>query len=332
MADHQRHKALVQRYYAALDAAAPRKLHGVLKDFVSSNYQFRGVHPFNELDSSEAVADTVWRPLWTALSPIQRRPDIFMAGCSEIDGTDWVISMGHLMGLFDKPWLGIPPTGRMAFLRYAEFHQIRKGRISSTAFFCDIIGLMKQAGLTPLPTQTGAELLVPGPRTHDGLLHARQSTAESKKTLDLVNRMCDDLVNAEGFQAPSKLLARTWHDGMIWFGPSGIGSTYTIERYQEQHQGPFRAGLANVVFNGHLCRFAEGNYAGWFGWPNLTMDSTGGLMGLPAGANKLNMRVVDMYRREGDKLAENWIFIDMLYWMLQQNVDVLDRMRSLLRH
>ena len=331
MADFQEQKGLVRRYYDELDAASTGALKGIIDRYVSADYLWRGVHPFNELANTEELADRVWRPLREALSPIQRRHDIFMAGSNEIDGTDWVISMGHLMGLFDKPWLGIPATGRMAFLRYAEFHRITNGRISSTGFFCDIIDLMKQAGLVPLPAQTGAEFLVPGPRTHDGLMFQRQDPAESQETLDLVNRMCDDLVHAEGFQAPSKLLGRTWHDDMIWFGPSGIGSTYTIERYQAQHQGPFRAGLSNIVFNGHVCRFAEGNYAGWFGWPNLTMNSSGGFMGLPATGKKLNMRVVDMYRREGAKLAENWIFIDMLYWMIQQDVDVLDRMRSMVR-
>jgi len=54
-------------------------------------------------------------------------------------------------------------------------------------------------------------------------------------------------------------------------------------------------------------------------------------MGLPASDRKVHMRLVDMYRRDGDKLAENWIFIDMLYWMLQQDVDVLERMRKILR-
>lgn len=327
MASYQSQKSLVLRLYQELESAAPQDISTVLRRHMHPDYAWRGVHPFNELEGCDAVAAIVWKPMWEALGPVQRRQDIFMAGTNEIDGGDWVISMGHLMGLFDRSWLGIPPTGRMAFLRYAEFHHVVDGQLRAGALFCDIVGFMKQARLTPLPMQTGAELLVPGPRTHDGLLLDSQNASEGVKTLALVNRMCDDLVNAEGFQAPSDLLRRTWHEGMIWFGPSGIGSTYTIERYQQQHQGPFRAGLSDIVFNGHVCRLAEGNFAGWFGWPNLTMTSTGGFMGLPAHGKRIHMRVVDIYRREGDRLAENWIFIDMLYWLLQQNVDVLDRLR-----
>ena len=40
------------------------------------------------------------------------------------------------------------------------------------------------------------------------------------------------------------------------------------------------------------------------------------------------MRVVDVYRRSGDKLAENWVFIDLLHYFRQQGLDVLGRMRD----
>lgn len=37
------------------------------------------------------------------------------------------------------------------------------------------------------------------------------------------------------------------------------------------------------------------------------------------------MQVVDIYRREGDKLVENWVFIDIPYWLKQQGVDIIKR-------
>jgi len=328
--DYQDSKALVLRYFEELEAASADQVASVLKRYTSSDYQFRGVHPFNEIDGSDAVADTVWKPLMSAFTAMQRRQDIFMAGTNSVDRTEWVTSMGQFMGLFDNDWLGIPSTGKIIFLPYVEFNRITDRKISESAFFCDIISVMNQAGLTPLPIQTGADIINPGPRTHDGLMFDIQDPAESKKSLDLANRMCDDLV-ADGLESPSKTLARTWHQDMTWFGPGGIGATFTIDRYQTQHQGPFGAGLDDIVFNGHVCNYAEGNYAGWFGWPNLTMTSSGGFMGLPAFDGRLHMRVVDMYRRDGDKLAENWIFIDMLYWMLQQDVDVLARTKQIVR-
>jgi hypothetical protein len=41
---------------------------------------------------------------------------------------------------------------------------------------------------------------------------------------------------------------------------------------------------------------------------------------------KTEFRVVDIYLRRDAKLAENWVFIDMLHWMKTQGVDVLERM------
>ncbi|WP_136247253.1 nuclear transport factor 2 family protein [Halomonas borealis] len=328
MTCHQTNKALVLDFYRELDAASAEGVAEVIDRYTASDYHWRGVHPFDEQRSAEAVAEAFWRPFLSAWSSVQRRQDVFFAGTNEHDGSDWVVSMGHLMGLRDRPWLGIPATRRMGFLRYADFHCIEDGKITRSGFFCDIIGVMHQAGINPLPPQTGASFVYPGPRTHDGLLFATQDPAEGDKTLALVNRMVDDLtsLNQSGDDMPSpELLARTWHDDMAWYGPAGIGATYTIHRYQEQHQYPFRQGLKDKVFNGHVARFAEGDYAGFFGWPNLTNTPAGGFLGLPASDVRADMRVVDIYRREGDKLAENWVLIDLPYWLKQQGIDILER-------
>ena len=332
MANYQHSKTLVLQFYEELEGSSAEDVTNVLNRYVSSEYKFRGVHPFNELEGVDAVAEALWKPLLGAFTQMQRRQDIFMAGTNEIDGTEWVTSMGNFMGLFDNDWLGIPSTGKIAFIPYVEFNRISNGKICESAFFCDIIRVMKQVGLTPLPLQTGAEFINPGPRTHDGLLIEMQDVGETTKSRQLINQMKDDFVATYGSHVPAETLAKTWHDDMTWFGPGGIGAAYTIDGFLNQHERPFREGLDNIVFNGHVCRFAEGHYVGWFGWPNLTMNPAGGLMGLPASDENVGIRVVDMYSREGDKLAENWIFIDILHFLMQQNVDVLERTRRILRH
>jgi len=116
---------------------------------------------------------------------------------------------------------------------------------------------------------------------------------------------------------------------MVWYGPAGIGASMSIPRYQQQHQYPFREGLTDKVYNGHVARFAEGNYAGFFGWPNLTNRPAGGFLGLPATQTKGDMRIVDIYRRQGDKLAENWVFMDIPWYLKMQGLDIFARMRAL---
>ncbi|HCQ66084.1 MAG TPA: polyketide cyclase [Rhodobacteraceae bacterium] len=333
MTDFQNEKELIRGFYSALDTAGPTDIPAVMARYVAPDALWRGFHPFNELTGPEAVATTFWEPLRRALCRLQRRQDVFMAGRNEIDGfrSTWVVSMGHLMGLFDAPWLGIAPTGKMAFLRYCEFNRVEDGRITETAMYFDIPHLMMQAGLQPFPPQTAAHLVQPGPMTHDGLLYDAQPDAEGTATLAAINAMISDLGQWQLDLPLEEELARTWHDDMIWWGPAGIGASYTIERYAKQHSAPFRAAFTDRSETRHTCRMAEGHYGGFFGWPNFTARHVGGFMGFP-GSDKLGeMRVIDIYRRDGDKLAENWIFIDLLHFWKGLGVDILARMAEVPR-
>jgi hypothetical protein len=330
---YQTIKTTVRHYFEALENATPETVADVLKTYTGDNYFWRGVYPFREQHGADVVAETFWKPLLESLTRMQRRQDIFIAGTNEISGEQWVMSMGNFMGLFDADWLGIPHTRKMANLRYAEFNCVENGKIIQTGLFVDIIGLMVQAGAYPLPPSTGVYFNYPGPRTHDGLLFEDGPEEESATTLALVNQMLNDLneLNESGSMGcPPELLERTWSKDMIWYGPAGVGATYTIPRYQEQHQLPFRRNLADKKFHGHVCRFAEGNFACFFGWPNLSNTPLGGWLGLPGGQVNAVMQVVDVYRREGDKLAENWVLIDLPYWLKQQGLDVLDRTQKIL--
>ena len=328
MTDFQTEKSLVRDYYAALDAP-DADLNAVMNQYISADYLWRGFHPFNEQTSGADVATKFWHPLRQSLPHLQRRQDIFMAGANTLDhGGTWVVSMGHLMGLFDHAWLGIRPTGKMAFLRYCEFNRVENGKITETAMFFDIPHLMIQAGQNPFPPQTGAHNIQCGPQTHTGLMFDAQDPAEGEKTLAAVDYMVSDIKTWKGGREEPLVdeLRRSWNEDMIWWGPAGIGATYTIERYAEQHSGPFRAGFKDRIFNGHICRMAEGEFGGFFGWPNLTLEPTGGFMGMPATHKPADMRVIDIYRRGGGKLTENWIFIDLLHFWNQQGLDVLGRL------
>lgn len=325
-------KDSVRSFYQALDNAAPEQIAEVLEKHCVPNARWRGMHPFNEPGSLQAVADVYWTPLKRAFSPIQRRETIFFAGNNHIDeeSSIWVVSMGHLLGLFDNPWLGFLPTRKAVFLRYAEFHRVVGEQIVETAHFLDVLDVLAQIGLRPLPTQTGAQILTPGPRTQDGLLYEPQPDSEGVETMRVMNAMLDDLIGG-GVKSPSDELARSWHSDMLWFGPTGIGTTYTRDRYREQHAGPFEDGLEFLRHHGHVVRVAEGHYSGFFGYPSMSLKMKGGFMGLPASDKEAHMRIVDIYRREGDKLAENWIFIDQPYFLKMLGLDVLERAAALQR-
>jgi len=336
MSQYQSAKKLVSAYFEEMENATPDTVGDVLAKYTTDDYLWRGVYPFREQHGAQTVAEKFWSPLMTSLTRIQRRQDIFIAGTNEIDTSEqWVMSMGNFMGLFDHDWLGIRKTRKIVMLRYAEFNCVEGDKITKTGIFIDLIGLMAQADMYPLPPSTGVYFNYPGPRTHDGLLYDDAPPEEAVKTLDLINEMVNDLneLNESGSMGcPPEVLERTWSKDMIWYGPAGIGATYTIPRYQEQHQLPFRMNLTDKKFVGHVCRFAEGNFGCFFGWPNLSNTPMGDFMGLPGGNINAEMQVVDVYRRDGDKLAENWILIDIPYWLKQQGLDVLERTQHILNH
>ena len=321
----QRQKDVVRAFHAALDGAEGDRVTAVLEEFTGAGFLWRGYHPFGVLDDVRDVSDRFWKPLKRSLSGLQRREDVFFAGLNEIDGfrTTWVVSMGHLLGLFDAPWLAIRPTGKIVMLRYCTFHRVEGDRILETAMYFDIPHLMAQAGQNPFPDATAQHLVQPGPLTHDGLLLGPQPESEGVRTLDLINAMITDLGNWDLGLPLEEELERTWHDDMLWWGPTGIGASYTIERYAKHHAGPFRAAFGNRTRTGHIARLAEGHYGGFFGWPNFTARLTGEFMGRPPTGRTGEFRVIDIYRREGDLLAENWIFIDLPHYWNTQGIDVL---------
>lgn len=182
---------------------------------------------------------------------------------------------------------------------------------------------MIQAGYNPFPNQTASPMVQPGPATHNGLLFADADPVESQKTMDVMNFMINDLGQWQSGLPLEEELARSWHDDMIWWGPAGIGATYTISRYADQHSRPFRSAFTDRSKTQHIARIAEGHFSAFFGWPNFTARPTNGFIGLPPNDTLCEFRVIDVYRRREDKLIENWIFIDMLHFMKQQGIDVL---------
>jgi predicted ester cyclase len=321
-------KQLVLKYYDELEDANADNIGDVLQVRTAADWRWYGFSPCDERVGAKEVAEAFWQPFLYAMSSVQRRQDIFFAGTNQIDNfqSTWVVSMGHLVGLFDQPLWGIPPTQKMTFFRYCEFNKVVGDKIVETAFFFDIPHLMVQAGLNPFPhhSQRGANIIQPGPQTHDGLYYTPQAPEQGEKTLDIINSMIKDLGQWDSNLTLEDELRQSWHNNMIWWGPTGIGSTYTIERYAKQHSAPFRAAFCERSSTQHICRLSEGNYGGFFGWPNFTARLRQEFIGIPPTKNRGEFRVIDIYRRQDDKLAENWVFIDLIHWAKHMGYDILN--------
>ncbi len=280
-------------------------------------------HPFETMDLAGYGA--VLDDLGAAFPDLERRVTIEMAG-RDGKGQLWVGHGGYWCGLFAAPFLDIPPTRRMAVLRFHDFFRVDEGRVLEMQSLWDLPELMMQAGVWPLSPSLGREFHVPGPATQDGLRVAGDGADALKVVSDMLNGLGNDPSGT-----PRATMAQFWHEHMSWYGPSGIGTARGIDGFRAHHQAPFLGGMPDRsarMDEGHL--FAEGSYVGFTGWPGMDVTLTGGTwLGLPGAGQKLEMRSLDFWRIEEGKIAENWVLVDLLHVYTQLGVDVLARMREL---
>lgn len=241
---------------------------------------------------------------------------------------DWIAATGHYCGTFVGDLFGIPATGALAYLRYGEFYRVTGGRIAEVVAIWDLIDLMRQAGVNPLPASAGVELLVPGPRTHDGVRPDVVDMEEGARTNALVEAMIAGLMEYDGASLDSMRMERFWSPNMLWYGPGGIGSNRRLRGFQDFHQRPFLTAFPDRRGGNHRARIGDGAYCASTGWPSITATHAGPYLGAPATNKRITMRVMDWWRREGDLLAENWVFIDLPDLFLQFGRDLFAEMRA----
>jgi predicted ester cyclase len=106
---------------------------------------------------------------------------------------------------------------------------------------------------------------------------------------------------------------------MVWRGPAGIGTKRGLEQYRREHQAPYLRAFSDKHAIDEI-RIAEGDYVAAYGYQYAT--HSGDYLGIPASGKRIKMRYMDFWRVEGDKLAENWVLIDILDFLEQLGYDV----------
>jgi predicted ester cyclase len=298
-----------------------------LEGLYAGDVAWHGPHPIDDCAGREAVLARFWRPLFAAFPDLERREDICIAGSWQ--GTGWIGATGHYAGTFAADWLGIRATRGYASIRYGEFVRLSGGQVREAYVILDLLDLMRQAGAWPLAPPLGNADRVPGPMTRDGVRSEAGDAAESAKSLALVEAMIAGLMRYDGRSLDSMEQWLYWHRDFTWYGPAGIGTCRGQADYRRVHQGPFLAAFPDRVGGDHKCRIADGTYVGSTGWPSIRATHLGGgFLGLPPTRRRITMRVMDFWRRDGELLRENWVFIDLLDLLAQMGLDVMARMRT----
>lgn len=299
-------KALMDLVSAPEDRLA-RAAEVALTDDVVAHCAF----PIGTLEGRDAVVEGFVQPLRAAFSPVRRRDEIFIGGANRREtGGDWTASVTHYLGCHTRPFCGAAPSGKLAFLRSGEFHQVATdGRINRAHILFDLPDLMRQAGRSPFPVQLGTEMLFPSPETHDGVCPG----GGEADALTIVERMFAGLhaYDPETFASEGQVGADgTWAEDFMWYGPGGIGSNMCWDGFVKDHRAAFLLAFPDRKGGNHYCRISDGNYAAVSGWPSMTMTHEGPYLGVPATKKPLTLNVMDFYRCAGGRIAENWVFLD----------------------
>ena len=335
---HATNKHQLARFMEALGKADGVEIAEVLGQFCHPDCVWEIFHPFNRIEGTGAAAKQFWEPLRNAFPDFELRPALLIAG--EYEGRDQVSMLGHVMGNLAAPFLTIPATHQLSFLRFGLNATVQDGLFSKVYIMLDLIDLMLQAGHYPLRRMPGSAAQWPFPPAPEARLHGTDNDDQSQRTLDIVIEMQLGLPKegeAKDQASASAKHSHHWHENMNWYGPAGIGSSRGLRGFRDYHGALFlqafsdRAGFPREPDGpedapGHYTQLGDGRFAVTGGWPSLRGKHMGGQwLGLPPTGTELQMRVTDWYRIDGhDKIIDNWVMIDIPHMLDQMGLDVLD--------
>jgi SnoaL-like domain len=285
-------------------------------DRLSDTHILEACRPIDRGSGASFVRDALLAPLHTAIPGFEIRADIAIRG--SFRGGDWTATSGHVLGRFMVPLFGIPATGRVVWLRYGCFQRWEAARVAETLLLLDLPSLMTQAGVWPLATPMGPDLMAPGPVARDGIW----PTGDGAASLAIVEGMIGGLMKFDG-SLKTMNMRDFFAEDFWWFGPAPIGSFRGFADYERGHATPFLTAFPDRVGGNHRARFGDGNFVASTGWPSITATHKGnGWLGLPATDRAITMRVMDFWSAKGGKLVENWVMIDIPDLLNQLGIDL----------
>ncbi len=287
-------------------------------------------YPWGELDGLDAISG-LWRTLRAALPDMERRDLIFVGGKNRDDprldrprAPHLIAALGHFQATFADDLLDIPATHGVAHLRYAEAHWFEGGKIRESHMMLDVLDLKRQAGVWPLPPSLATEGMWPGPATQDGLrLDGVQF--DGPDSLDTVFAMHEALLSFDGVSLESMPHSDYWTRDFMYYAASGIGMCRGLEGFRAHHQIPFLRAFPDRRAEGHFIRISDGPYAVTGG--TVLGTHSGEFLGMPATGKEIRIPVMDFYRLEGTRIAENWLPMDVPYIAHQMGHDLFARLR-----
>jgi predicted ester cyclase len=333
---NQKNKAFIWDFWQKMNHVGSDQIATVIQAAFHKDVNWNGPHPINQLEGVTALVTDFWQPLLRSFPNLKRNPYIFMGGMS--GGEEWVSGVGYLTGTFAQDWLGIPATGKKTNIHFGQFYVMRDGKVSESYVIYDLLAVMRQAGFQILPPARGMEGgKIPGPTPGDGVLLTEQDDLETRQTQQLVMAMGAGMESyirsRDGANMDTMEQEHYWDPRMHWYGPSGIGACLSLEEFQDFHQRPWLQGFGDRELwktsgGRYMGPYYEGNYGCGGVWDTPFSKHHGEYLGVQGTEKLMTLRDFDWYRREGDRLMQNWVSIDMIDLLMQMGIDLFERLHN----
>ncbi len=334
-------KYLVKEFIDSTCNPSTATMLNSLKALYSDNATWHAPYPFRDANGPQGIMDEFYKPFLQSFPDLKIHSQFLIGGAAtglQLEPTDdtWVMAAGYFVANFREDFLGIPHTDRCVWLRFAEYYRFEDDKVVDSYFFIDLVSLIQQAGFPHLIPSNGPQILSLGPISNDGIALYDVDPAESAKTLQLITDMCHHglvtlrkVENKNYFPTAEtmELMNKYWHEDMMWYGPAGIGTSKGVADFEIVHEIPWE--MAWDIQKAGSIKFADGNYGTCLGWPSsVATHRAGTIFGIPATGKVSEFRLIDIWLRDGDKLLENWVWIDNLKILHDLGVDVLDKIKN----
>lgn len=320
----QLHKQVVWDCWHEMTLTSNASIASVLTNRMHDDVIWHGPQPFDELQGVDTLLTGFWNPLLRAMPDLERETQMFLGG--HFQHTDWITGTGYFSGNFMDDWLGIPPTGQSIRLRFGEFCRVENRKIVEIYLLLDMVDFMRQAGYDVLPAEQIISETVPALSHMTGRQLTPQNRVISQETFDLIYTMFQTLTKSDSSQQSGMMAYSS--PLLKWYGPAGMGSTVTLEDYEKYVENPLRQAFPDQHMTAQDVIIGEGLLAASVGFPAIIGTHKGDFKGLPASGNSVQIRMMNWWIREGNRLVENRVMVDMIDLFMQCGVDLFERITA----
>jgi hypothetical protein len=325
-------KQIIKAWSDDLRYVTPDTVGECLNKYWDKDAVLHGFQPIGDLTGTTPLCDELYRPYLRAFPNAKKHLHFLLAGTD--NGKEWVVVGGNLVGNFMEPWLGIPPTKLSTWVRFVELYEMQDGKIIRAHLLYDLLSLLNQAGFRFF-NALAPEIIIPGPIPNNGVIMGQSDPADATTSLVLEENWREiglrQLQKLEKMITPNKpalaIVNEYFQKDMMWYGPDSMGSTKGVQNYLSRKELPWQLSMHETEFKKPSVRIAENDYVMTFGETNVVHNGAE-LFGLPASGKHILASSCHIYRREGDRFAEDFCLMDMTGFFQQLGIDVLKRVRE----